>query len=135
MSLNSGCVGDGLGGPNETGAPSEAAGRPAPAHGGCASAVAEPPTCQVVDEGSGAVFSVAPGQLVLDAALEQGVDLAHGCRNGVCGACAVDLVEGAENGERADAIETNSLQRFRLSRTTRLACRLRLTGPAKLRPA
>ena len=129
MSLNSGCVGDGLGDGSET------AGRPAPSSGGCAAAVAEPPTCHVTDVSSGATFDVAPGQVLLDAALEQGVELAHGCRNGVCGACAVELIEGAENGERPDAIEANSLQRFRLSRTTRLACRLRLTGPAKISPA
>jgi ferredoxin len=89
----------------------------------------------VTDDSTGASFDVAEGQVVLDAALAQGVELAHGCRNGVCGACAIEVLEGAESAERPDAIEANSLQRFRLPRGTRLACRLRLHGHARIRPA
>lgn len=125
----SGCVGDGLGGDGGAGV------RPATAPaGGCASAVAEPPCCLATDETTGATFSVAPGQPLLEAGIDQGVDLAHGCRNGVCGACAVELTEGAEFAERPDAIEANSLERFHLPRAGRLACRLRVRGPVRFRP-
>jgi NAD(P)H-flavin reductase len=34
------------------------------------------------------------GDLLLDSALMQGVDLQHDCRSGVCGACRVRLVDG-----------------------------------------
>src|SRR4051812_17506726 len=35
------------------------------------------------------------GDLLLDSALMNGVDLAHDCRSGVCGACRVRLVSGS----------------------------------------
>jgi len=34
------------------------------------------------------------GELLLDSALMNGVDLPHDCRSGVCGACRVRLAEG-----------------------------------------
>lgn len=137
MSIHSGCVGDGLGSAQGPAQPSGPTGRAASPAGGCAAgaAVADAPPYLVTDESTGASFEVAAGQVVLDGALAQGVELAHGCRNGVCGACAIEVVEGAENAERPDAIEANSIQRFRLPRGTRLACRLRLQGRARIRPA
>ena len=147
MSMSGGCVGDGLG---REGARTGSAAAPS---GGCAAGVAERPDCSgpdagssagpgtasgaaaVTDESTGATFGVAPGQVMLDAALDQGIALAHGCRNGVCGACAVEVLEGAENTERPDAIEANSLMRFRLPRGARLACRARVNGAVKIRPA
>jgi ferredoxin len=101
---------------------------------GSAAALAERPAL-VTDESTGASFEVAPGCSVLDAALEQGVALAHGCRHGVCGACAVEIVEGLEHAEARDPIEADSACRFRLDASTRLACRLRTTGPLRIRPA
>ena len=141
MSMSGGCVGDGLG---REGARTGSAAAPS---GGCAAGVAERPdgassgagssagAGTVTDESTGATFGVAPGQVMLDAALDQGIALAHGCRNGVCGACAVEVLEGAENTERPDAIEANSLMRFRLPRGARLACRARVNGAVKIRPA
>ena len=34
------------------------------------------------------------GDLLLDSALMNGVDLPHDCRSGICGACRVRLVDG-----------------------------------------
>src|SRR6185437_9413172 len=34
------------------------------------------------------------GELLLDSALMNGVDLPHDCRSGICGACRVRLVDG-----------------------------------------
>ena len=44
------------------------------------------------------------GDLLLDSALMNGVDLPHDCRSGVCGACRVRLVSGSVFGghERGD---------------------------------
>jgi ferredoxin len=89
----------------------------------------------VSDEGSGATFDVRCGEAILDAALSQGVELAHGCRHGVCGACAVEIVEGLEHVLPADPIESNSIQRFRLRTGVRLACRACVRGPVRIRPA
>src|SRR3954453_15711042 len=40
------------------------------------------------------------GELLLDSALMNGVDLPHDCRAGICGACRVRLVEGQVYGGR-----------------------------------
>ncbi len=42
----------------------------------------------------GTRFEIADHELILDAALRQGVELAHGCRGGACGACRCK-VEGS----------------------------------------
>ncbi len=39
-------------------------------------------------------FSAKCGDLLLDSALMNGVDLPHDCRSGICGACRVRLVDG-----------------------------------------
>ena len=83
---------------------------------------------------TGDTVLVRPGQPVLEAALGQGVELEHGCRVGVCGACAVVIVQGAENVDEPDPIESDSLERFQMPRRCRLACRLTCRGPLTLRP-
>jgi CDP-4-dehydro-6-deoxyglucose reductase/terephthalate 1,2-dioxygenase reductase component len=43
---------------------------------------------------SGVAFACAPGQSVLDAALQAGIELPYSCRKGSCGNCASTLLEG-----------------------------------------
>ena len=51
----------------------------------------------------GKSFVAGRGELLLDAALRNGVDLPHDCRAGHCGTCCVRLVTGAmRGGEGAD---------------------------------
>lgn len=47
-------------------------------------------------------FLARRGDLLLDAALSNNVDLPHDCRSGVCGACRVQLVEGRVFGNTDD---------------------------------
>ncbi len=49
---------------------------------------------QVNIESSGHRFPVSPGQTILDAALQHGIGLPYGCRNGACGSCIATLVSG-----------------------------------------
>ena len=49
---------------------------------------------QVNIEPSGHRFTVAPDETVLDAALRHNIGLAYGCRNGTCGSCTGQLLEG-----------------------------------------
>jgi 3-phenylpropionate/trans-cinnamate dioxygenase ferredoxin reductase subunit len=56
--------------------------------------------CQITIDGT--AFSARQGDLVLDAALNNGVDLPFDCRAGHCGTCCVRLVSGhVEGGEGA----------------------------------
>src|SRR5690606_30200088 len=47
---------------------------------------------------NGNSFSAERGELLLDAALRNGIDLPHDCRAGHCGTCCVRLVAGTVHG-------------------------------------
>src|SRR5882672_12033593 len=49
---------------------------------------------QVTISPSGHVFSVEPGEAILEAALRQGFTLPYGCRNGACGSCKGKIISG-----------------------------------------
>jgi CDP-4-dehydro-6-deoxyglucose reductase, E3 len=49
---------------------------------------------KVTIKNSGHTFDVRPSQTVLQAAIEAGVNLPYGCRNGACGSCKAKLVAG-----------------------------------------
>ena len=44
--------------------------------------------------GSDLSFSAAPGQSLLDAALDASLNLPHSCKGGNCGACRARLLQG-----------------------------------------
>jgi ferredoxin len=97
-------------------------------------ATAEKATSARVDhETLGLSFEVPTGSTILEAALEQGIELDHGCGVGVCGACACEVYEGLDHVGATDPIEQDALERYDLNPPIRLACRARLTGPVKLR--
>jgi CDP-4-dehydro-6-deoxyglucose reductase, E3 len=49
---------------------------------------------KVTIKNSGHSFEVRPSQTVLQAAIEAGINLPYGCRNGACGACKAKLLQG-----------------------------------------
>ncbi len=49
---------------------------------------------KVTVEPLGEVLSVSAGQTILDAALRAGLPLPHGCSQGICSACKVNVLEG-----------------------------------------
>ncbi|MFT3731637.1 MAG: 2Fe-2S iron-sulfur cluster-binding protein [Hyphomicrobium sp.] len=52
---------------------------------------------------NGKAFRARSGELLLDAALSNGIDLPHDCRSGHCGTCCVRLVQGdVEGGEGSE---------------------------------
>lgn len=61
-------------------------------------------TCRVTMNGTS--FLAKCGELLLNSALMNGVDLPHDCRSGVCGACRVRLVKGRVFGGQEEDDET-----------------------------
>lgn len=49
---------------------------------------------RVLIENSGHTFEVRPSQTVLEAAIEAGINMPYGCRNGACGACKGKVLTG-----------------------------------------
>lgn len=49
---------------------------------------------KVTIKNSGHSFDVRPSQTVLQAAIDAGINLPYGCRNGACGSCKAKLISG-----------------------------------------
>jgi CDP-4-dehydro-6-deoxyglucose reductase, E3 len=49
---------------------------------------------KVLIQNSGHEFEVRPSQTVLEAAIDAGINLPYGCRNGTCGACKGKVISG-----------------------------------------
>lgn len=49
---------------------------------------------QVSIQSTGHQFEVRPSQTVLEAAIEAGINLPYGCRNGACGSCKGKIISG-----------------------------------------
>jgi len=63
---------------------------------------------QVTIQPSGHQFSVERGQTVLEAALDAGLNLPYGCRNGACGACKGKVLAGrVDHGEAQEGTLSN----------------------------
>ena len=74
---------------------------------------------------SGHEFNIEEEQSVLDAALEHGLSLPYGCRNGACGACTAQLVSGeVDYGDR----NTSSLNNDSKAAGKVLCCQAHVTG-------
>ncbi|MDD5296276.1 MAG: CDP-6-deoxy-delta-3,4-glucoseen reductase [Rhodocyclaceae bacterium] len=71
---------------------------------------------KITVEPSGHAFEAAPGQTLLQSALDQGVLLPYGCRNGACGACKGTLMQGQ--------VDLGSYQEHALSAEERAAGKL-----------
>ena len=52
-------------------------------------------SCEIELRRSGVQFTLAPGETLLEALHRHDVDVPCACQEGVCGTCAVDIVEGA----------------------------------------
>jgi CDP-4-dehydro-6-deoxyglucose reductase/terephthalate 1,2-dioxygenase reductase component len=58
----------------------------------------------VAIEATEVAFECAPGQSVLDAALQAGIELPYSCRKGVCGSCVGSIASGEIKGVNGAAI-------------------------------
>jgi NAD(P)H-flavin reductase/ferredoxin len=67
-----------------------------------------PKVCKVSVNGQG--FSAKFGDLLLDAALMNGVDIPHDCRSGHCGTCRVNVVDGRVFGGDGDPDSVKACQ-------------------------
>jgi ferredoxin len=71
---------------------------------------------------------------MLDLCDEHFAPVPFSCRSASCGTCHIDVIEGAELLEPADAEERQLLQILRGPGTARLACRARVrSGPGLIR--
>lgn len=91
-------------------------------------------------------FEVLEGEVLYDSLHDRGLILPHGCLSGSCGACKVEILEGAENlsnpsvveKDTVDAIKTEMVQlhgeKYLEGRNIRLSCRAKVMGNISFRP-
>jgi CDP-4-dehydro-6-deoxyglucose reductase len=60
-------------------------------------------THQITLKPSGHTYTVADGQILLEAALDAGFVLPYGCRNGACGSCRARILEGTVDHGKSQA--------------------------------
>ncbi len=89
-------------------------------------------------------FEVNKNEIIYDALERQGHELPHGCLAGSCGACRIEILEGAENLEPASSMEENTIGALKTNyerlhgrgsaanKIIRLACRAKLNGDGDL---
>jgi ferredoxin len=74
-----------------------------------------------------AAADVAPGELLLDAGEQAGIDMEAGCFNCSCGTCVVEVVTGMQHLEDPSAEELDVLDQWnRDPEKYRLACCVRI---------
>ncbi|PCH78854.1 MAG: hypothetical protein COB96_05055 [Planctomycetota bacterium] len=74
----------------------------------------------------------ANGEVLLDAAIESGVNIPFGCRNAKCGVCQVEVISGEL--VVAGELENATLEAFRCASGVRLACQAKTNGLVVVRP-
>lgn len=91
-------------------------------------------------------YEVEEGEILFDALDNLGEKLPHGCLAGSCGACRVEILEGAQNLKPPSMIEQNTLEAIKENyekrngsgssegKQIRLACRARVLGDVKIKP-
>lgn len=96
--------------------------------------------------GTDKAFEVNEGEILYDSLYDRGEELPHGCLSGSCGACRVEVIEGADNLMPAGFIEANTIDCLKEEfvqkrgkdsiegKTIRLACRAKVTGDVCIKP-
>ena len=97
-------------------------------------------------KGTENIYEVNEGEILYDSLCDRGLELPHGCLSGACGACRVEVIEGAENLQEPGVIEKNTLEAikdefgktrgkdFLTGKVIRLSCRAKVKGNVLICP-
>lgn len=83
-------------------------------------------------------FEVNEGAILYDELERQSLVLPHGCLSGSCGACRIEVVEGAENLSTPGAVEADTIAHLKQDSSDlnkiviRLSCRAKVLGNIKI---
>lgn len=77
---------------------------------------------------------VRPGSTILAASAAAGIEIIHGCTEGMCGTDPVQILEGLHGLSKPEEHEAGTLERMGLDSEFRLSCSARvLRGPVHVR--
>ncbi|MDH5414224.1 MAG: (2Fe-2S)-binding protein [Flavobacteriaceae bacterium] len=96
-------------------------------------------------DGQQVVYQVSENERIFDALEKRGKELPHGCLAGSCGACRVEILNGAENLSEPDILESNTIKAIidnyermhgkgsAKGKVIRLSCRAKILGDIKIK--
>lgn len=76
----------------------------------------------------GKTVSVPTGTRVIDVSEKEGSGIVYGCREGDCGTCIMDVVDGWQNLSQPSIVEDRILRENAAGRHQRLACQAQVLG-------
>ena len=83
---------------------------------------------------NGKTYEVPSGTSFLDFCEENGADHPFGCTEGICGTCACELVQGADNVNPITEAEQDTLESVTDVAGARLGCQLTVLGDIEVKP-
>lgn len=89
----------------------------------------------VTFEDIGLTVSVPVGTRVIEVSEKVGSGIVYGCREGDCGTCLMDVVEGWNNLTEPSVLEDKVLRENLAGKHQRLACQAQVLGDVTVRPA
>jgi len=79
--------------------------------------------------------NVPVGSRVIETSEKVGASLIYGCREGDCGTCLMEVVDGWENLTEPSVVEDKILREAAAGRHQRLACQAQVLGDVTVKPA
>jgi ferredoxin len=83
---------------------------------------------------SGETATAPVGTRLLELSEEVETGIVYGCRQGRCGQCMVEVVDGEAGLSPPSVMEIKALEHFEAGARSRLACQVRIVGDVVLRP-
>ncbi len=90
---------------------------------------------QVTFKDIGLTVSTPVGTRVIELSEKVGSGIVYGCREGDCGTCLCEVVDGAENLSAPSEVERKLLHEHFAGRDQRIACQAQILGDVALKPA
>ncbi len=83
----------------------------------------------------GVTVNVPAGTRVIEVSEKVGSGIMYGCREGDCGTCLMEVVDGMENLSAPSLLEDKVLREIMAGKRFRLACQAQVIGDVTVGPA
>lgn len=93
-----------------------------------------PPMPKVEFRAEARIVECEPGTALRDVCDREKAKIPFGCRNGVCGTCEIEVLEGGSNLSTPVEPETGTIQSYMIPEGHRLACQVKVLGDCSVKP-
>jgi len=93
------------------------------------------PKAKITFQDINQTVTVPVGSRVIDVSERVSAGIVYGCREGDCGTCLMQVVEGAQHLTEPSVVEAKVLRDHHAGRHQRLACQAQVLGDCVVKPA